>query len=40
LIESRKATSDEDYVALQAADDDTWYAIMEQRTGLALRPED
>ncbi len=38
LLESRKATSDEDYVALQGADDETWYAVMEQSTGMALRP--
>jgi hypothetical protein len=39
-IEGRKAASDEDYYALQAADDDTWYSIMEERTGLAIRPKD
>lgn len=39
-IEGRKATSDEDYIALQAADDDTWYRIMEERTGLSIRPKD
>lgn len=39
-IEGRKATSDEDYIALQAADDDTWYSIMEERTGLTIRPKD
>ena len=38
LLESRQATSDEDYVALQGADDETWYSVMEARTGLALRP--
>ncbi|MDP9050146.1 MAG: SDR family oxidoreductase [Acidobacteriota bacterium] len=38
-IEGRKTTSDEDYIALQAADDDTWYRIMEERTGLKIRPE-
>jgi NAD(P)-dependent dehydrogenase (short-subunit alcohol dehydrogenase family) len=37
LIESRKATSDEDYVALQGGDDETWYSFMDARTGLALR---
>jgi hypothetical protein len=32
LLESRKATSDEDYIAFHGlADDDAWYAIMEQR---------
>jgi NAD(P)-dependent dehydrogenase (short-subunit alcohol dehydrogenase family) len=41
LLESRKATSDEDYVAFHGmADDDAWYAIMEQRTGMVLRPKD
>jgi NAD(P)-dependent dehydrogenase (short-subunit alcohol dehydrogenase family) len=39
-IEGRKLTSDEDYIALQAADDDTWYRIMEERTGLEIRPRD
>ncbi len=40
LLESRKATSDEDYVAFYGmADDDAWYAAMEQRTGMALRPK-
>jgi hypothetical protein len=39
LLESRKATSDEDYVALHGADDETWYSVMEARTGLALRPK-
>ncbi|MGA7339552.1 MAG: SDR family oxidoreductase [Terracidiphilus sp.] len=40
LLASRLATSDEDYIALQSADDDTWYAIMEQRTGMVIRPRD
>jgi NAD(P)-dependent dehydrogenase (short-subunit alcohol dehydrogenase family) len=40
LLESRKATSDEDNVAFHGmADDDAWYAIMEQRTGMVLRPK-
>jgi NAD(P)-dependent dehydrogenase (short-subunit alcohol dehydrogenase family) len=39
LLESRKATSDEDYVALHGADDETWYSVMEQQTGMALRPK-
>jgi NAD(P)-dependent dehydrogenase (short-subunit alcohol dehydrogenase family) len=40
LLESRKATSDEDYVAFHGmADDDAWYAAMEQRTGMVLRPK-
>jgi len=40
LLESRKATSDEDYIAFHGLpDDDAWYAIMEQRTGMVLRPK-
>lgn len=40
LLESRKATSDEDYIALHGQpDDDVWYAIMEQNTGMVLRPK-
>jgi NAD(P)-dependent dehydrogenase (short-subunit alcohol dehydrogenase family) len=38
LLDSRKATSDEDYIAFQASDDDTWYTAMEQRTGMVIRP--
>jgi NAD(P)-dependent dehydrogenase (short-subunit alcohol dehydrogenase family) len=38
LLASRLATSDEDYIALQSVDDDTWYSIMEQKTGMAIRP--
>lgn len=38
LLEARRATSDEDFVALSSADDDTWYAAMEARTGLKIRP--
>jgi len=38
-IEGRRATTDEDYIALQAADDDTWYSVMEERTGLPIRPK-
>jgi NAD(P)-dependent dehydrogenase (short-subunit alcohol dehydrogenase family) len=40
LLDSRKATSDEDYIAFQASDDDTWYNVMEQRTGMVIRPRD
>ncbi len=40
LIESRRATTDEDYIALQSADDDTWYGVMEKGTGLVIRPRD
>jgi NAD(P)-dependent dehydrogenase (short-subunit alcohol dehydrogenase family) len=40
LLESRKATSDEDYIAFYGmADDDAWYSAMEQRTGMVLRPK-
>jgi len=40
LLESRKATSDEDYIAFHGmTDDDAWYAAMEQRTGMVLRPK-
>jgi NAD(P)-dependent dehydrogenase (short-subunit alcohol dehydrogenase family) len=38
MLASRRATSDEDYVALHSLDDDTWYSIMEERTGMAIRP--
>jgi NAD(P)-dependent dehydrogenase (short-subunit alcohol dehydrogenase family) len=38
LLASRLATSDEDYIALQSSDDDTWYSIMEKKTGMAIRP--
>ena len=37
-ITGRLATSDEDNIALHAADDDTWYTVMEKSTGLAIRP--
>jgi hypothetical protein len=39
LLESRKATSDEDYIALHSSDDDTWYSIMERNTGMNIRPK-
>ncbi len=39
MLESRKATSDEDHVALHSLDDDSWYGVMEKRTGMALRPK-
>jgi hypothetical protein len=29
--------SDEDYIALHGAADDTWYTVMEQNTGMAIR---
>lgn len=37
LLDRRLATADEDYIALQALDDDTWYSIMEQSTGMVIR---
>ena len=40
LLDSRMATSDEDYIAFQASDDDTWYTTMEHRTGMIIRPRD
>ena len=39
ILESRKAVSDEEFVALHAADDDTWYSAMEELTGKAIRPK-
>ncbi len=38
LLDHRKATSDEDNIAFQSADDDTWYGGMEKATGLKIRP--
>lgn len=38
LLEFRKATSDEDFVALYGADDDTWYGAMERSGGMSIRP--
>lgn len=40
LLAARRATSDEDYIALHGADDDTWYRIMEQNIGIAIRPKE
>ena len=37
-IAKRRSTSDEDYIALHASDDDTWYTAMEKNTGLVIRP--
>jgi NAD(P)-dependent dehydrogenase (short-subunit alcohol dehydrogenase family) len=37
-IASRLTTPDEDYIAFHAADDDTWFTVMEKSTGLAIRP--
>jgi NAD(P)-dependent dehydrogenase (short-subunit alcohol dehydrogenase family) len=38
LIDRRRTTADEDYIALQASDDNTWYATMEQASGMTIRP--
>jgi NAD(P)-dependent dehydrogenase (short-subunit alcohol dehydrogenase family) len=40
MLASRRATSDEDYIALHGADDDTWYRIMEQNNGITIRPRE
>jgi NAD(P)-dependent dehydrogenase (short-subunit alcohol dehydrogenase family) len=40
LLASRMATSDENYIALHGADDDTWYGAMEQNSGLSIRPRE
>jgi NAD(P)-dependent dehydrogenase (short-subunit alcohol dehydrogenase family) len=39
LLAMRRATSDEDYIALHGSDDETWYTVMEQNTGMAIRPK-
>ena len=40
LLESRKKVTDEEHVAFYGmADDETWYSMMEQRTGMTLRPK-
>jgi NAD(P)-dependent dehydrogenase (short-subunit alcohol dehydrogenase family) len=39
FLEWRKAMTDEQWVALNAADDDTWYSQMERDFGLAIRPK-
>jgi NAD(P)-dependent dehydrogenase (short-subunit alcohol dehydrogenase family) len=39
-LASRRETPDEEYIALHAlADDDEWYKIMEQITGMSIRPK-
>jgi len=40
LLEMRKATSDEEYIGLHGADDDTWYERMERSTKLSIRPRE
>lgn len=39
LLDGRRAATDEDYIALHASDDDTWYTTMELASGLTLRPK-
>jgi NAD(P)-dependent dehydrogenase (short-subunit alcohol dehydrogenase family) len=34
----RRATPDEEYVALHGSDDETWYSAMEAQTGRVIRP--
>ena len=34
----RRATPDEEYIALHGADDETWYSVMEAQTGMVIRP--
>lgn len=34
----RRATPDEEYIALHGADDETWYSVMEAQTGRVIRP--
>jgi NAD(P)-dependent dehydrogenase (short-subunit alcohol dehydrogenase family) len=34
----RRATPDEEYIALHGADDETWYSVMEGQTGRVIRP--
>jgi NAD(P)-dependent dehydrogenase (short-subunit alcohol dehydrogenase family) len=35
----RASVSDEEYIALNSLDDDSWYAAMEQSTGWSIRPK-
>ena len=39
LLEWRQALTDEEWVALHGADDDTWYRRMERDFGMAIRPK-
>ena len=34
----RRATPDEEYIALHGADDETWYSVMEAQLGRVIRP--
>lgn len=38
LLDMRRATTDEDYIALHASGDDAWYTAMEQASGISIRP--
>ncbi len=38
ILESRKAVSDEDWIAAAAVDDETWAAGMRTRFGFDVRP--
>jgi NAD(P)-dependent dehydrogenase (short-subunit alcohol dehydrogenase family) len=39
FLEWRKSMTDEQWVSLNAADDDTWYSSMERDFGMAIRPK-
>jgi NAD(P)-dependent dehydrogenase (short-subunit alcohol dehydrogenase family) len=39
LLAWRRSITDEEYVDMNAADDDTWYQRMEQRFGRSIRPQ-
>jgi hypothetical protein len=39
FLKWRDSMSDEEWVALHAADDETWYRRMEHDFGLAIRPK-
>jgi len=39
LLAWRRSITDEEYVDMNAADDDTWYRHMEQRFGRSIRPQ-
>jgi NAD(P)-dependent dehydrogenase (short-subunit alcohol dehydrogenase family) len=39
FLQWRKSMTDEQWVALNAADDDTWYSQMERDFGMAIRPK-
>ena len=39
-LAGRAANPDEDYIAVHALADDTWYDIMEKNTGMKIRPTD